>query len=496
MREIVTLQLGNFSNYVSTHFWNAQESYFTYSDEGNSLVDHDIHWRPGIGADGSDTFLPRTVIYDLKGGFGPLRKINPLYDVGAAGDINDDSLWSGKPAIHKQTPLELSDYQKSLNSGTKPQKPSSSSVRYWSDFSRVFYHPKSLVQLYDFEVHSTIMPFERFEMGTELFRSLEKDDEIVDRDWRPFVEECDQMQGIQIFTSLDDAWGGFASSYIEALRDEHPKSCIWVWGLQTPAIDITRETRRLRMANVAQSLHQICSQASMVVPLATPSRLPSGISLSTSSAWQTSALLTTAAESSLLQSRLNFDGKTQPVLLSELTQSLNVAGNQTLANMRMAVGPQAGGFENDLLDIDLSQVGFLRDQIAKDDSGRFFGRVSSLRGLDGDNEPTEIEEEDLNRRLIVGSAVRRSYTSPLKFPLLDSYPSIYTSTVEEDCMRVRTTISTDSSIAARMKQLRSQVVWAVGSDDRETLVNGLAEIGDAYQDEWSEGSDLDDDDDV
>jgi hypothetical protein len=45
------------------------------------LVDHDIHFRSGIGADGVETFTPRTLIYDLKGGFGSLRKINALYEL-------------------------------------------------------------------------------------------------------------------------------------------------------------------------------------------------------------------------------------------------------------------------------------------------------------------------------------------------------------------------------------------------------------------------------
>lgn len=97
MHEIITLQLGQRSNYVATHFWNTQvrllppffsntdisskESYFTYSADQESLVDHDIHFRPGIGADGSETFTPRTLIYDLKGGFGTLKKINALYEI-------------------------------------------------------------------------------------------------------------------------------------------------------------------------------------------------------------------------------------------------------------------------------------------------------------------------------------------------------------------------------------------------------------------------------
>jgi hypothetical protein len=44
-------------------------------------VDHDIHFRPGIGTNGTETFTPRTLIYDLKGGFGSMRKINALYEI-------------------------------------------------------------------------------------------------------------------------------------------------------------------------------------------------------------------------------------------------------------------------------------------------------------------------------------------------------------------------------------------------------------------------------
>jgi Misato Segment II tubulin-like domain len=58
-----------------------KESYFTYSENEQPAVDHDVHFRSGIGADGSETFTPRTVIYDLKGGFGSLRQYNALYEL-------------------------------------------------------------------------------------------------------------------------------------------------------------------------------------------------------------------------------------------------------------------------------------------------------------------------------------------------------------------------------------------------------------------------------
>ena len=40
-----------------------------------------MNFRPGIGADGSDTYMPRTVIYDFKGNFGTLKQRNELYEV-------------------------------------------------------------------------------------------------------------------------------------------------------------------------------------------------------------------------------------------------------------------------------------------------------------------------------------------------------------------------------------------------------------------------------
>lgn len=78
MHEIITVQLGTRANYLCTHFWNTQESYHTYPPAPPSLVDHDVHFRQGIASDGSDTYLPRTLIYDLKAEFGSLARVNAL----------------------------------------------------------------------------------------------------------------------------------------------------------------------------------------------------------------------------------------------------------------------------------------------------------------------------------------------------------------------------------------------------------------------------------
>jgi hypothetical protein len=48
MKEIIYIQAGNISNYVGTHFWNAQQSYFTYREGEEVLVEHDVSFREGI----------------------------------------------------------------------------------------------------------------------------------------------------------------------------------------------------------------------------------------------------------------------------------------------------------------------------------------------------------------------------------------------------------------------------------------------------------------
>ena len=233
MHEIITLQLGQRSNYLATHFWNTQESYFTYSETDASEVDPNIHFRPGVGSDGTETFMPRTLIYDLKGGFGTLRQLNALYepshdDAQYQNVVAAGGLWEGNRIVtHRQVPIQPHQYQQSLDTGEPAPRLTANTVRYWSDFNRVFFHPRSVVQLNEYELHSQIMPFENWTSGEELFRGIDREADILDRDLRPFAEECDQISGIQIFTGADDAWGGFASNYVDRIRDEFGKISLW-----------------------------------------------------------------------------------------------------------------------------------------------------------------------------------------------------------------------------------------------------------------------------
>lgn len=55
-------------------------------------------------------------------------------------------------------------------------------------------------------------------------------------------------------------------------------------------------------------------------------------------------------------------------------------------------------------------------------------------------------------------------------------------------------LSTETTIGSQVKTLKSLTARSISFDEREALSNSLAEIADAYQDDWSSGSDEDDDD--
>jgi hypothetical protein len=142
--------------------------------------------------------------------------------------------------VQRQTAIQQNLYQQSLEQGLEPPPLTNELVRYWSDFNRVYFHPKSIIQLNEYELNSSLMPFENWNAGEELFNSLDKEHDLLDRDLRPFAEESDQMQGIQVLTSVDDAWGGFAAKYMDRLRDEYGKAAVWVWGVEESIKHIPR----------------------------------------------------------------------------------------------------------------------------------------------------------------------------------------------------------------------------------------------------------------
>ncbi|KAL4818562.1 tubulin domain-containing protein [Aspergillus spinulosporus] len=506
MHEILTLQLGQRANYLATHFWNLQESYFTYNGQEESPVDHDVHFRPGIGADGSETFTPRTLIYDLKGAFGTLRKNNALYEL--TEDLAPgQGLWDGKEIRQELAPIPLSEYQKSLDAGTPAPQLSSETVRFWSDYNRVFYHPRSIVQLNDYELNSVIMPFEDWNLGEDLFNELDKEHDLLDRDVRPFAEECDQLRALQIFTSSDDAWGGFTARYVDRLVDEYGKKAVLVWAIEDGR-RIHQTGKLKRETNKARSVYSISPESTMYTPIMDPpSRLPSTIRVDSNSEWYTSALISIAMESITLPTRLrpyqNFEsllaGDDSIRRIFELQASI-VPPVKVHSNVRPQATRQAkkvesceSGSPKVKTDFDLD---FTYD--SGGNKSHVLNQLQVLRGVEPDDKEEESAEADLGfvrkMRFYNSEPMFHRFHTPLQYPLLDSFPNdMIALSTPENKLSIIAALTTSTRTAEKIKNLESVAGRVIAVDERENLVNGLGEIRESYETGWISDSDFDDD---
>jgi len=81
----------------------------------------------------------------------------------------------------------------------------------------------------------------------------------------------------------------------------------------------------------------------------------------------------------------------------------------------------------------------------------------------------------------------------MPFPLLNSFPRIFTQPRRSNTLSVSTSLSTDTTVALRIKSLQHIASRAIGIDEREALSNSLGEIAEAYEEGWDSGTDEDDD---
>ncbi len=80
------------------------------------------------------------------------------------------------------------------------------------------------------------------------------------------------------------------------------------------------------------------------------------------------------------------------------------------------------------------------------------------------------------------------YRSTLEFPLLDSFPAIFSQPQQSSTTAVRASLSTTSGVSRHVKTLQKVVSRTVNLEEREALSNGLGEISEAYENGWQSGS--------
>lgn len=358
---------------------------------------------------------------------------------------------------------------------------------------------------------SQLSPWEKFNTGLEVFESLDKEHDLLDRDLRPFAEEADQLQGLSIVTVVDDAWGGFASAYAERVEDEYGRVPRWIWGLENERSVDERRAQMDKQINGVRSLLSLQSSGSLYLPLTNTasSPLPAYLSYDPASRWHTSALQMAGLESITLPSRLRVDNPAR-TMMADLEMAFTAENpNQKILDLSMSAkvdssrrtngivnGPANGADAMDLdepdepeaLDIALSPGVRSSAQRTGGRKQHTFSRVDVLRGhwtLSSPRDPFSSS-----------ALTARSYETTHLFPLPSSYPHIFRFPrhSSEEGLAVHARIASTSEVAERLQQSARVMGGAVEVEEREEMYAELRRMAEEYVEGWDAGSDSGSDD--
>lgn len=269
--EIVTLQFGNYSNYLGAHFWNIQENQFVYSTDNNIEipdVNHDILFREGINNQNRITYTPRMILYDLK------ENINTFRTTDALGNENCDYNWhSDKTQIFKEQKNQTSDFISDLEKSEaeqleaeiknkrfkninylKQEYKMEQQVRYWPDYLKMKYHDRSyntINQYQSFESDSD--PFEIYHYGSQVSKESGFMDNFEDK-LRHYTEECNRLQGFQIMSDSFNGFGGLTNNCLNLITEEYAKRSVFTI-LPFPYFNNQKnDSKMIRLINTAFTL--------------------------------------------------------------------------------------------------------------------------------------------------------------------------------------------------------------------------------------------------
>ncbi|KAL8151960.1 hypothetical protein V2J09_021768 [Rumex salicifolius] len=322
MKEIVTVQVGGFANFVGSHFWNFQDELLGLADDPtsdsvfqNHCLSTDVLYRTGETHEGILTYTPRLVSIDLqvklqkyqkKGALSTNRSEPRQKNLFQRSLYEEELGHSGSDNRHDDSQIDTRE--KEITESLE------NSVQFWTDFSKVHYHPQSLYEVNG--LWTDTQNFNNYGAGKDVFSDNLRGDEMGDR-LRFFIEECDHIQGIQYL--IDDA-GGFSSvgaDFLEHIADEYTNTPVLLYAVRKPA---SYENIRSRKRMVSRDLHDAVSFSrlspfcKLYVPIGLPflsnSKASTLLHIDDEKAYHCSAVYASALHSLSLPFRMETPGPT------------------------------------------------------------------------------------------------------------------------------------------------------------------------------------------
>ncbi|CAK1604440.1 unnamed protein product [Parnassius mnemosyne] len=276
-REILTLQLGHYSNYVGAHFWNIQELGFDYTGTKKSECNSDILYREGQNTKGQITYTPRLLLADLKAALKTLPASGGLPDE----NIQEDFHWNAIEKI-QEPKAEKNEFLRDIDTKAASDVISKkytleNDISTWTDYLYTRLHSRSINIIKDYQHGNENVSFDLYHTGKSIWE--QEFGETFSDKIRKYVEECDSMQGFQVNFDCTDGFSGLALSSIEHLVDEYSKPILAhpiiasYFSDNNPTTqeerDISNIKDTIRLVNIAFSIEELSQHATFFVPLCT-----------------------------------------------------------------------------------------------------------------------------------------------------------------------------------------------------------------------------------
>ncbi|XP_039054402.1 protein misato homolog 1-like [Hibiscus syriacus] len=299
MREIVTVQVGGFANFIGSHFWNFQDEMLGLASDpcGDPVfrtrsLNMGVLYRTGETHQGTITYTPRLLSIDFQGSLGSVSSKGTLYGEGSSAP-SEVVTWAGNVSTVASEPQKKNLFLQSLYqneqdaplmNGVNGDSTGSQNeiqdtdivssldeeVQFWTDFSKVHYHPQSL-----YEVNGLWMDaqeFDNYGIGRDVFGENLRGEELCDR-LRFFVEECDYVQGFQFIVDDSGGFSPMAADFLESVSDEYTNTPVLLYAVRGPSSVVNLSTRKQMVArdlHDAVSFSRLSAFCKMIVPVGLP----------------------------------------------------------------------------------------------------------------------------------------------------------------------------------------------------------------------------------
>ncbi|KAK4584512.1 hypothetical protein RGQ29_022294 [Quercus rubra] len=241
---------------------------------------------------GTLTYTPRLLSVNFQGSLGSMSSFGTLYNE-VASTPPDVLTWTGNVSTHACEPRKRNLFlqrlyeeeqdsltqENAVNGGkNKPQREIEdedivevleNGVQYWTDFSKVHYHPQSLYEMSGLWVG--VQEFDSYGIGRDTSWALRE--EISER-LRFFVEECDHIQGFQFIVNDSGGFSSVGADFLENIADEYTNTPVLLYAVKDPGSHMVPKSQKQVVSknlHDAISFSRLSSFCKLIVPVGLPS---------------------------------------------------------------------------------------------------------------------------------------------------------------------------------------------------------------------------------